>query len=58
MVLLFNAGNEPFRIHSGDRIAQMLFQKVEAFDWEEVDAASELDGSLRGEGGFGSTGLA
>jgi dUTP pyrophosphatase len=45
---------EVFRIKKGDRIAQLLIQKVERAELIEVDALSE---SERGEGGFGSTGV-
>jgi len=53
-VLLINLGDADFVIHRGDRIAQMIINKVELVDFEAVD---ELPESLRGEGGFGSTGV-
>ncbi len=43
----------PFEIARGDRIAQLVIQRVEQARFVEVD---ELDDSARGEGGFGSTG--
>jgi dUTP pyrophosphatase len=52
-VVLVNHGQEPFRIEPGDRIAQLVVQKVER---ALFTTARELAGSLRGEGGFGSTG--
>lgn len=52
-VLLVNLGQEPFRIARGDRVAQLVFAKVEPVEWEE---AGTLAASSRGEGGFGSTG--
>ena len=52
-VLLYNSRLEHYKIAKGDRIAQILFQKIENFDLVEVD---NLDDSARGEGGFGSTG--
>jgi dUTP diphosphatase len=52
-VILINHGVEPFVIHRGDRIAQLLVQKVEPVEFREVDALPE---SGRGAGGFGSTG--
>jgi dUTP pyrophosphatase len=52
-VLLVNHGAEPFRIRRGDRIAQLLIQRVEQADFVPV---AELPPSGRGEGGFGSTG--
>jgi dUTP pyrophosphatase len=42
-----------FDVHRGDRIAQLVIQRVEDVDWREVD---ELDDSARGTGGWGSTG--
>ena len=52
-VVAVNLGSEPVVIRPGDRIAQMVFQKVPAVDLIEVD---ELPPSSRGEAGFGSTG--
>jgi dUTP pyrophosphatase len=52
-VLLINLGQEPFTIERGERIAQMVFQRVPQVVLEEV---SELTDTLRGEGGFGHTG--
>jgi dUTP pyrophosphatase len=52
-VILINLSNEPQTIHSADRIAQMVVQKVEQVQWVPV---SELNESERGSGGFGSTG--
>ncbi|MHB1340163.1 MAG: dUTP diphosphatase [Coriobacteriia bacterium] len=44
----------PIRISRGDKIAQLVVQRVECVDLAEVD---ELDETVRGEGGFGSTGV-
>jgi dUTP pyrophosphatase len=53
-VLLVNTDpTEPFEIKRGDRIAQLVIQRVEAVEWHEVEA---LDDSERGLGGWGSTG--
>ena len=52
-VILQNLGREPFEIHPGDRIAQMVIARYEAVEWVEE---SELSESRRGEGGFGHTG--
>lgn len=52
-VLLVNLGREPFIINPGERIAQMVVARHERVEWEEVDSLAE---SVRGEGGFGSTG--
>jgi dUTP pyrophosphatase len=50
---LINLSDAPYTIQKGDKIAQMLIQKVEHPEIEEVD---ELDLTSRGEGAFGSTG--
>ncbi|HSU50944.1 MAG TPA: dUTP diphosphatase [Segetibacter sp.] len=52
-VVLVNLSNEPQTIHKGDRIAQIVFQKVEAVTLTEVE---EISATIRGEGGFGHTG--
>ena len=52
-VILVNFSNEPQVIHPGDRIAQLVFQKVEKISWEEKP---ELSNTFRGQGGFGHTG--
>lgn len=52
-VILFNSQYNSYNISKGDRIAQILIQKVEDFDLVEVD---NLDDSERGIGGFGSSG--
>jgi len=53
-VILVNLGTADFPIRRGDRIAQLVFARAEPVDWEETE---DLDGSDRGEGGFGSTGV-
>jgi dUTP pyrophosphatase len=52
-VILINLSDELQTIHKGDRIAQMVIQKVEKVMLMEVD---ELNSTVRGEGGFGHTG--
>ncbi len=52
-VLLVNLGQEPFTIERGERIAQIVFQRVPQVILEEV---AELSDTSRGEGGFGHTG--
>jgi dUTP pyrophosphatase len=52
--ILINHGKEPFLIREGDKIAQMVFNKVETPELIVVEALSDSD---RGEGGFGSTGV-
>ncbi|HZX44465.1 MAG TPA: dUTP diphosphatase [Candidatus Nanoarchaeia archaeon] len=51
--IVINLGNEDFKIEKGSKIAQMVFNKIEHAEFEEV---TELDATKRGEGGFGSTG--
>ena len=53
-VILVNLSSEEFLIEPGERIAQMVIARHERVDWEDV---SELDETLRGTGGFGSTGV-
>ena len=53
-VLLVNTDPEvPYRVQRGDRIAQLVVQRVESVPFVEVGS---LDGTDRGRGGFGSTG--
>lgn len=54
-VLLINHGAEPFVIARGDRVAQLVLAPVVQAVWQEV---AELDETVRGTGGFGSTGIA
>ena len=53
MIGLINLGTEPVPVTRGMRIAQLVFQRVEAVELREV---GELPASDRGDGGFGSTG--
>ena len=52
-IILFNHGNEEFIINNKDRIAQMILVPVHKIEFEEVES---LPDTLRGKGGFGSTG--
>ena len=52
-VILFNHGNKDFTVQNNDRIAQMILMPILKIDFEEVD---ELPNTIRGAGGFGSTG--
>jgi dUTP pyrophosphatase len=52
-VILTNFGKEPFTIHHGDRIAQLVIAPVVRATWKEVEAVQQTD---RGAGGFGHTG--
>lgn len=51
--MLFNHSNEDFKIAAGDRIAQLICEKIIYPELQEVDS---LNDTARGEGGFGSTG--
>ena len=52
-VIIYNHGNENFSINNGDRIAQMILAPVVKMELEEKN---DLPKSIRGKGGFGSTG--
>ena len=52
-VILVNLSNEDFTIENGERIAQLVIAKHDRAEWVEVQ---ELSDTVRGEGGFGSTG--
>jgi len=52
-VILINLGQEPFTVHRGDRIAQLVIAPCVQAAWQPVDC---LDDTVRGGGGFGSTG--
>lgn len=54
MVNLINLGNEPFKVNPGERIAQAVLMKYDVIDWNVVDT---LEGSARGESGFGMSGI-
>lgn len=54
-VVLYNSTDSDFEVHVGDRIAQLVIQKYETGIFNIVDS---LDETSRGEGGFGSTGVA
>ena len=53
-ILLINHGADPFPIKRGDRIAQLVVAPVQLASFVEVDM---LDDTVRGQGGFGSTGV-
>ena len=52
-VIIYNHGNKDFIVNNGDRIAQMILTPVVKMELEE---ANDLPETIRGEGGFGSTG--
>ena len=53
-VLLVNLSNETFVVKDGERVAQMVVAKHEQVVWESTEALSE---TMRGAGGYGSTGV-
>ena len=54
-VILVNLSNNAVQIHDGDRVAQMVIARYEQAQWTLVET---LDETMRGAGGFGSTGQA
>jgi len=52
-VLLFNFGTEEYKVKAGERVAQLILERIRTPDVMLVD---ELDDTCRGENGFGSTG--
>jgi deoxyuridine 5'-triphosphate nucleotidohydrolase len=53
-VVLFNFGDKDFEVAPGDRVAQLILEKIDMCGVEEV---AELPDTARGAGGFGSTGV-
>ena len=53
-VILINLSNETVILENGERIAQLVFAKVEQAEWVKTEILSETE---RGTGGFGSTGI-
>lgn len=52
-VIMINHGENPFIVKRGERIAQIVFNKVEI---PTIELINNLDTTIRGDGGFGSTG--
>mgnify|MGYP001336825093 CR=1 FL=1 len=52
-IILINLSSESYTLNPGERIAQLVFSKVEQVNWI---IESDLDKTFRGQGGFGSTG--
>ncbi len=52
-IILYNTSDEPFEVKKGDKVAQLLFQPIARAEVEETATLSE---TVRGTGGFGSTG--
>lgn len=53
-IILLNTSNEPFKINYGDRLGQLVFNKIEKFDLHIVNKISD---TIRGKNGFGSTNI-
>lgn len=53
-IILENRGTEPFDVHQGDKICQLVLKEVPIIEWVPVES---LDETARGEGGFNSTGV-
>lgn len=53
-VILFNHSDVDFEVKVGDRIAQLIIEKIMTLNVLEVE---DLNSTVRGEGGFGSTGV-
>jgi dUTP pyrophosphatase len=53
-VILINLSNEPFVVEDGERIAQLVIARYESVEFVDVET---LDETVRGTGGFGSTGI-
>jgi dUTP pyrophosphatase len=53
-ILVINLGEAPVEIQNGDRVAQLILQRVEIIQWQETES---LEASTRDAGGFGSTGI-
>ncbi|MGO0624763.1 dUTP diphosphatase, partial [Escherichia coli] len=49
-MLLVNLSNEPFTVHDGERIAQLVVARHETIEWQPAEA---LDETARGAGGYG-----
>jgi dUTP pyrophosphatase len=56
-VVMFNTGDNDFQVNAGDRIAQLICERIYTPVWEEVSSLANFEETERGDGGFGSTGL-
>lgn len=52
-MVLFNLSDQDFHVKQGDRIAQLICERIY---YPEIEEIQEVDNTERGEGGFGSTG--
>lgn len=57
-VILYNHSDMPFMINIGDRIAQLIFERIYTPEFEEVFDSNHLSTTIRDQNGFGSTGVA
>ncbi len=53
-VILINLSNEPFVVNDGERVCQMVISAYERVEWEPVE---RIDSTVRGDGGFGHSGI-
>ena len=51
-VVLVNLGNQPYQVEQRDRIAQLMVEKINN---EELDEVADLDDTIQGNQGFGSS---
>ena len=56
-IILTNLSRQQHQVLRGNRIAQMVINRVEQINWLPVETGLDLEQSERGSGGFGSTGL-
>ncbi len=56
-IILINLSNENFIVKNGDRVAQAVVSPVISGRWAKLNKLNNLDNTLRGDGGFGSTGV-
>lgn len=56
-IIAYNISDKDVTINTGDRIAQIIFQKYESIEWDPVDSEEELGVSERGSNGYGHSGV-
>jgi len=56
-IIATNISNSFIKIENGDRIAQLVFQKIEQMEWEVISSPDEFSETERGSNGFGHTGV-
>lgn len=57
-VIMFNHSDDEFQVNPGDRIAQVIFERIYTPELQQVESMDDLSSSERGANGFGSTGVA